>query len=110
MVNDLITPEEIKTLRSNAKTITPKTREAILQGKIGQFLSKAILLRSGYQVQMTMDAVDDTVIEHLSVSRPYNNTDPADAEIIATTVLGAGWFPMPSELNKNVLHFLKSVK
>jgi len=48
MVNDLITTDEIRTLRSSAKTITLEIVDAIQQGKINQILPEAIHLKSRY--------------------------------------------------------------
>lgn len=110
MVNDLITTDEIRTLRSSAKTITMEIVDAIQQGKINQILPEAIHLKSRYLAQMTLDTVDNKIIEHLSLSRQDKRTDPADAETIANAVLGMGWSIMPSMLDKNVLHFLKFIK
>ncbi|MFA4935632.1 MAG: hypothetical protein WC568_07330 [Candidatus Methanoperedens sp.] len=110
MVNDLITSDEIKTLRDGAVVITLEMCDAIKHGKTSQILAKPIHLKSGYLAQMTMDTVDNKIIEHLSVSKQYSKTDPADAEIIANAVLGVGWSIMPSMLDKNILHFLKFIK
>lgn len=110
MINDLITPDEIKNLRNSAVKITPEICEDIKHGKISQILPEAMHLKSGYMVQMTKDIVNNIIVEHISVSRQNNKTDPADAEHIANAILGTGWSTMPSMLNKNVLHFLKLIK
>ena len=94
--DNLITPEEIKTLRASAKTITRKTIIPITPVK----------LNSGYFVSMTIDMLNDMTVEHVSVSRGGGHTDPADAEIIVKAVIGKCelWGSM---FNKDVIHFIK---
>lgn len=110
MSNDnLITPEEIKTLRAGAKTITPEmVMEAVAEGKIIPIVP--IKLNIGYLASMTIDKLDGRTAEHLSISRQEGRTDPADAEIIAKSVIGEGWIMKGSALNRNVIHFIKIVE
>lgn len=104
MTDTLITDAEIKTLRTNAKTIT-------LEGALsGQTIKvKPLILASGYKVSMTMnDGGTGRVIEHVSVYDQAGRTDPADAEIIAKAVLGERYMVWgDGELLKENKHFIK---
>ena len=82
--DNLITPEEIKTLRAGAKTITPE----IVMEAVSEIPVTPLMLNSGYKVSMTIDMLDGRTAEHLSVSKTDGNTDPVDAEIIAKAVIG----------------------
>ncbi|MGB8217349.1 MAG: hypothetical protein WCE94_08610 [Candidatus Methanoperedens sp.] len=110
MTNDLITPDEIKTLRSSAKVITLEMVDLFLQDSPVQILPEPIHLKSGYMVQMSKDTVANMVVEHISIYRQDGKTDPADAEHIANAILGEGRSSMPSMLDTNALHFLKLIK
>lgn len=125
----LITEDEIRTVRANAKTIT---REEALRGppvkvKLQSLISDLqnlhalrgplvkvtpLILASGYKVSMTLDdAGTGRVIEHVSVYYPSGRTDPADAEIIARAVLGEGYMVLgDGTLLKENKHFIKIKK
>lgn len=104
-IGDLITLEEVRTLRAGAKTITPEmVMEAVITGVAG------INLSSGYRVSMTIDLLAGrTTAEHIAVSKIGGITDPADAEIIAKAVIGECTMK-GNMFNKNVIHFLKIVE
>lgn len=65
-----------------------------------------IKLNSGHSVSMTIDMLKGRAVEHISVSKCGETTDPADAEIIAKAVIGECAM-RGSMFNKNVIHFLK---
>ncbi len=108
--NDLITPEEIKTLRAGAKTITPEmVIDAVAEGKIIPVVP--ITLNSGYMASMTIDKLGGRTAEHLSISKKGGGrTDPADSEVIARAVIGERWTMKGSAFNRNVIHFIKIVE
>lgn len=109
MPNDLITPEETKTLRDGAKTITPE----MVMGAVSKREVVSVVplkLKSGYLVSMTFDKLDGRTAEHVSVSNPDSRTDPADAEIIATAIIGDRYSITQGRINKNNIHFIKSLK
>jgi len=109
MSDNLITPEEIETLRAGAKTITPEmVMEALAEGKVVPVVP--LNLKSGYKVSMTIDKLDSRTVEHLLISRQEGRTDPADAEIIARAVIGDMYIMMGSAFNRNVIHFIKIVE
>jgi len=109
MSDNLITPEEIETLRAGAKTITlERMMEAIAEGKVVPVVP--LHLKSGYMVSMTFDKLDGRTAERLSVSKQEGRTDPADAENIAKTVIGDMYIMMGSAFNRNVIHFIKIVE
>ena len=85
--DNLITPEEIKTLRAGAKTITPEmVMEYMAERKV--IPVNPIILKSGYYISMTIDMLKGRAVEHISISKISETTDPADAEIIAKAVIG----------------------
>jgi hypothetical protein len=105
MADDLITSQEIKTLRAGAKTISiAMVIEAVEKGEI--IPVTPLKLRSGYRVGMTFDEMDGMVFEHISVSSQEGQTDPADAEIIAKAVIGE-YNAEGGVFNENVIHFIK---
>jgi hypothetical protein len=105
MSSDLITLEEIKTLRAGAITITLKmVMDYVVERKVIPVIP--IILKSGYCVSMTIDMLRGRAVEHISISRMGEITDPADAEIIAKAVVGECAI-QGSMFNKNVIHFLK---
>ncbi len=110
MSDNLITLEEIKTLRAGAKTITPEmVIDAVAEGNIIPVVP--IELKSGYRASMTIDKLDGRTAEHLSISKKGDgSTDPADAEIIASAVIGDGWIMKGSAFNRNVIHFIEIVE
>ncbi|MFH0904495.1 MAG: hypothetical protein V1854_04825 [Methanobacteriota archaeon] len=106
MSDNLITPEEIKTLRAGAKPITlERMMGAMAEGKIIPVIP--ITLNSGYMISMTIDKLDGRTAEHISISKQEGRTDPADAEVIARAVIGEGWIMKGSAFNRNVIHFIK---
>ena len=110
MSNDnLITPEEIETLRAGAKTITPEmVMDAVAEGNIIPVVP--IKLKSGYMISMTIDKLDGRTAEHISVNNPDGSIDHADAEIIAHAILGDFYIMKKGVLNRNVIHFIKIVE
>lgn len=103
--DNLITPEEIKMLRAGAITITPEmVMEYVVARKVVPVIP--IILRSGYFVSMTIDMLKGRAVEHISISKIGEITDPADAEIIAKAVI-SDCTTKGSMFNKNVIHFLK---
>ena len=104
MTGPLITEDEIKIVRANAKTIT---LEEALRGP--RIEVKPLIIASGYKVSMTMnDSGTNRIIEHVSVYNSSGRTDPADAEIIAKAVLGEGYMVWgDGELLKENKHFIK---
>lgn len=103
--NELITPEEIKTLRDGAKTITYQTLiDALAKGKVVPVVP--LKLKSGYQISMTLDKIPPFTAEHISVYNPDGRTDPADAEIIARAVIGE-CTAREGMININNIHFIK---
>jgi hypothetical protein len=106
--DNLITSEEIKTLRAGATIITPEmVMDYVVERKVIPIIP--IILKSGYCVSMTIDMLKGRAVEHISISRVGEITDPADAEIIAKAVIGE-CAVKGSMFNKNVIHFLKIVK
>ncbi len=61
-------------------------------------------------ISMTIDKLDGRTAEHISISKQEGRTDPADAEVIAKTVIGDGWAMNGSAFNRNVIHFIKIVE
>jgi hypothetical protein len=78
--------------------------EAVAEGEVIPVVP--INLKSGYRVSMTIDMLGGRTAEHLAVSKDGGNTDPADSEIIAKSVIGKCTM-RGSMFNKNVIHFLK---
>ncbi len=106
--DNLITPEEIKTLRAGAITITPEmVMEYVVERKV--ISVKPIILKSGYCISMTIDMLEGRAVEHISASRMGEITDPADAEIIAKAVIGECTIK-GSMFHENVIHFIKIVE
>lgn len=103
--DNLITPEEIKTLRAGAITITPEmVMEYVVERKA--IPVTPIILKSGYYISMTIDMLKGRAVEHISISKMGEIADPADAEIIAKAIIGDCTIK-GSMFNKNVIHFIK---
>ncbi len=85
VMTDLITPEEVAHIRTNATCIDiPKH---IREGTMPP-IPPSRPLKSGYSVVMTIEIFPGTSeIEHVSVIGK-NDTDPAEAETIAKEILG----------------------
>lgn len=107
--NDLISGEEIKALRTRAKTITMKDGLRIrMQGGVVPVIPMDI--KSGYGVSLTIidNPPDRKPLELFSVGARHGLPDPADSESIATAVLGKGYAPLPSlRPSSKMVHFFK---
>lgn len=105
--NDLISGDEIKALRAKAAIFTHQ--DAM---EMRFYLIKPMYLKSKYCVSLTIMQPPECKgqIEILSIGRS-GKPDPADAETIATAVLGSGYTSIDSMLPfENMVHFLKRRK
>ena len=107
MLTDLITEDEIKKIKKNAKHVSSKN---IIGKKIP--IITPVQLKSGYLVGFSIDEIrQDLKLEHLSISRKgLSVSDPADEEQIVETILGVGYTCVGTMHVKGVTHYMKLMK
>ena len=108
----LITDAEIKTLRAGAVTITMEDALKALHVIGKRKFVKPLVLASGFKVSMSVnDLGTGRRAEHVSVYNRAGRTDPADAERIASAVLGEGYMVWgDGELLEENKHFIKLIQ
>jgi len=104
MSADLITSAEIEYVKAHAVTIDPI--KIMQEGKQFPPILEPYYLKSGYSISYSLDiAPNFPVVHHISIRHENHKTDPADAEHIARTILGAKYIVFGAMNVKWVLHF-----
>lgn len=106
----MLTKDEIKKIKDSAVILTPDdVIQTMAAGKIK--IIEPTFLNNGYKVGYSITHMRPTLdVHYISVSNSKGITDPADAEHIATDVLGKGYKSIGPMSLKNVLHFMKFVE
>lgn len=104
-MDDLITKEEIDTLRSKANTVT---FEDVINGSEALKLVNIVNLKSGYSVGLTNELYPTFNLEHLSINS-IDEIDAATFDCIAYSVLGSEYVYIGSIYCRGCHHYLKFV-